>query len=70
VTIASEYKSTPAQTRLFGYPLHHTYAPFLHNTITRLAGVPRTYEKMESVDIEEFMKFLRSEECGGSAVTM
>ncbi|GAA5915168.1 shikimate dehydrogenase family protein [Sporobolomyces salmoneus] len=25
---------------------------------------------MESLDIHEFMKFLRSEECGGSAVTM
>ncbi|GAA6012759.1 hypothetical protein JCM11491_002552 [Sporobolomyces phaffii] len=70
VPISQELKTQPAQTRLFGYPLHHTYAPFLHNTITRLAGVPRVYEKMESVDIDSFMQFLRSEDCGGSAVTM
>jgi quinate dehydrogenase len=36
---------------LFVDPLRRTYAPFLHNTITKLAGVPRTYEKLESTDM-------------------
>ncbi|GAA5957400.1 hypothetical protein JCM8115_006979 [Rhodotorula mucilaginosa] len=60
----------PKTSRLFGMPLHGTYAPFLHNTITRLAGVDRTYEKMESTDMEAFLEYARSEECCGSAVTM
>ncbi|GAA5861682.1 hypothetical protein JCM1840_005230 [Sporobolomyces johnsonii] len=70
VPIAQHYRETPAKTYLFGYPLHHTYAPFLHNTITRLAGVPRTYEKLESTDVDAFLEIVRREECGGSAVTM
>lgn len=57
-------------SRLFGMPLHGTYAPYLHNTITRLAGVDRTYSKMESTDMDAFLKYARSEECCGSAVTM
>lgn len=60
----------PKTSRLFGMPLHGTYAPFLHNTITRLAGVDRTYEKMESTDMDAFLEYARSEECCGSAVTM
>lgn len=60
----------PKTSRLFGYPLHGTYAPFLHNTITRLANVPRKYYKMESTDMDEFLAYVRSEECCGSAVTM
>ena len=39
--ISKEIKDTPAKTYLFGYPLKRTYAPYLHNTLTRLAGVPR-----------------------------
>lgn len=60
----------PKTSRLFGYPLHGTYAPFLHNTITRLANVPRKYYKMESTDMDEFLAYLRSDGCCGSAVTM
>jgi hypothetical protein len=32
--------------------------------------VPRKYTKWESTDLDAFMEYLRSEECGGSAVTM
>lgn len=62
----------PKTHRLFGFPLHGSYAPFLHNTITRLAGVPRKYSKMEgkSDRLDEFLAYLRSDECAGSAVTM
>ncbi|GAA6054847.1 hypothetical protein JCM3770_004103 [Rhodotorula araucariae] len=60
----------PKTHRLFGMPLHGTYAPFLHNTITRLAGVPRKYTTMESTDMDAFLAYLRSDECAGSAVTM
>ncbi|GAA6015953.1 hypothetical protein JCM10207_006818 [Rhodosporidiobolus poonsookiae] len=68
--ISPDAQSIPRTHRLIGMPLHGTYAPFLHNTITRLAGVPRKYTKWESTDLDAFMEYLRSEECGGSAVTM
>lgn len=57
-------------SRLFGMPLHGTYSPYLHNTITRSAGVDRKYTKMESLDMDAFLDYVRSEECCGSAVTM
>ncbi|KAM0755185.1 quinate dehydrogenase [Meredithblackwellia eburnea MCA 4105] len=70
MVIAQEYIDTPAKTYLFAYPLKRTYAPFLHNTVTRLAGIPRTYEKFESLDVDAFLKLLKAPECGGSAVSM
>ncbi|GAA5831593.1 hypothetical protein JCM11251_000762 [Rhodosporidiobolus azoricus] len=70
VPISEEAKTVPRTHRLIGMPLHGTYAPFLHNTITKLAGVPRKYTKWESTDLDAFIEYLRSEECGGSAVTM
>jgi len=60
----------PKTHRLFGYPLHGSYASFLHNTITRLVDVPRTYSFMESTDMDAFLEYVRSDECAGSAVTM
>ncbi|KPV72853.1 uncharacterized protein RHOBADRAFT_66872 [Rhodotorula graminis WP1] len=60
----------PKTHRLFGYPLHGSYASFLHNTITRLVDVPRKYSFMESTDMDAFLEYLRSDECAGSAVTM
>ncbi|KAK4699191.1 quinate dehydrogenase, partial [Phenoliferia sp. Uapishka_3] len=68
--IAEEFLANPAKTYLFGYPLKRTYAPFLHNTITRLAGVPRNYAKLESVDWDMFLKLTQADDFGGSAVTM
>ncbi|KAI5474279.1 shikimate 5-dehydrogenase [Pseudohyphozyma bogoriensis] len=58
------------KTYLFGYPLKRTYAPFLHNTITTLAGVKRSYAKLESTDMDMFKKLIRQPDFGGSAVTM
>ncbi|GAA5845920.1 hypothetical protein JCM9279_002424 [Rhodotorula babjevae] len=60
----------PKTHRLFGYPLHGSYASFLHNTITRLVDVPRKYSFMESTDMDAFLEYVRSDECAGSAVTM
>ncbi|SCV67184.1 BQ2448_5830 [Microbotryum intermedium] len=55
--IDQHHLSAPAKTYLFGTPLKRTYAPFLHNTITRLAGASsRSYIKYESSDMEAFMK--------------
>jgi quinate dehydrogenase len=68
---------TPARTGshkntyLFGYPLKRSYAPFLHNTLTRLADVPRHYSKLEMVDgMDHFPALARQDDFGGAAVTM
>lgn len=51
-------------------PLNRTYAPFLHNTITRLVGVPRTYAKLESTDWDMFLGLTKADDFGGSAISM
>lgn len=59
------------ETYLLGYPLRRTYAPFLHNTLTRVAGVPRTYHKVEDKDgVARFLELVHQEDFGGAAVTM
>lgn len=59
------------ETYLLGYPLRRTYAPYLHNTLTRKAGVPRTYQKVELQDgIPRFLELLNQENFGGAAITM
>ncbi|KAL8291420.1 hypothetical protein RQP46_002398 [Phenoliferia psychrophenolica] len=68
--IAQEFLDTPAKTYLFAYPLNRTYAPFLHNTITRLVGVPRVYSKLESTDWDMFLNLCQADDFGGSAVSM
>ncbi|KAK4047286.1 hypothetical protein OIO90_006247 [Microbotryomycetes sp. JL221] len=70
LTIAQEFLDTPGKTFLFATPLNRTYAPFLHNTITRLAGVPRTYRKYESSDIPAFLELAKQPDFAGSAVSM
>lgn len=59
------------ETYLLGYPLRRTYAPYLHNTLTRVTGVDRTYSKVELQDgIPHFLELLNREDFGGAAITM
>ncbi|KAJ9109014.1 hypothetical protein QFC21_000340 [Naganishia friedmannii] len=59
------------ETYLLGYPLRRTYAPFLHNTLTRVADVPRTYHKVEDKDgVARFLELVHQDDFGGAAVTM
>lgn len=58
------------RTYLFGYPIHHSLAPLLHNAIYQGLGVPWTYELVESTDKADFLPRLHAENCIGSAVTM
>ncbi|KAJ9102268.1 hypothetical protein QFC19_004815 [Naganishia cerealis] len=59
------------ETYLIGYPLRRTYAPFLHNTLTRAAGVPRKYHKVEDQDgVSRFLELVRRDDFGGAAVTI
>lgn len=68
--ISEDVKSKPGVSFLFGYPLKRTYAPYLHNTLTRLAGVPRTYTRYETQDINDLITESKKDGFVGSAVTM
>lgn len=71
-TTLQDAKNGPhKETYLLGYPLRRTYAPYLHNTLTRVTGVDRTYSKVELQDgIPHFLELLNREDFGGAAITM
>jgi hypothetical protein len=50
---------------LFGYPISHSLAPLLHNTVFGGLNLPWDFDFLESKDIEEFLLILRSTECYG-----
>lgn len=56
--------------RLFGYPLHNTLAPLIHNKIFSLRGIPWHYSTLESQVPRDLLTELEAEECVGEAVTM
>lgn len=55
---------------LFGYPLHNTLAPLIHNTIFSLRGIPWHYSTLESKEPNDLLRELEAEQCVGEAVTM
>lgn len=58
------------ELRLFGYPLHNTLAPLIHNKIFALRGIPWHYSTLESQDPNDLLRELEDEQCVGEAVTM
>ena len=58
------------QIYLFGYPISHSYSPFLQNTTYGLLSLPWTYTLFESMSVAEFLKLVRDPNCVGAAVTM
>lgn len=56
--------------RLFGYPLHNTLAPLIHNKIFSFRGIQWQYSTLESQDPNDLLKELGEDECVGEAVTM
>ena len=56
--------------RLFGYPLHNTLAPLIHNKIFSLRGIPWHYSTLESQDPNDLIAELEATQCIGEAVTM
>lgn len=61
--------TTSAQPRgkgvLFGYPIAHSMAPLLHNTVFNNLDIPWDFGFMESKDIQEFLPLMKSDECYG-----
>lgn len=57
-------------TYLLGYPLKHSLAPTLHNTLFSLRDLPWSYQALESTNKQDLLDLLCKPECVGSAVTM
>lgn len=56
----------PLKTYLFGYPIAHSLAPLLHNTL----NTNWNYSLVESTNFDDFLPKLKASNCIGSAVTM
>ncbi|SMR45758.1 unnamed protein product [Zymoseptoria tritici ST99CH_1A5] len=55
---------------LFGYPIAHSYSPYLHNTVFQQLGINWGFELLESTDMSLFLKLIKDQRLYGSAVTM
>ncbi|KAF7188708.1 Quinate dehydrogenase [Pseudocercospora fuligena] len=55
---------------LFGYPIAHSYSPYLHNTVFEELGLPWGFRLLESTDMSQFLTLLKDPRLYGSAVTM
>lgn len=55
---------------LFGYPISHSLAPLLHNTVFSGLNLPWDFDFLESKDIQEFLPILKSAECYGTSACL
>jgi quinate dehydrogenase len=62
--------TTRHQVYLFGYPIAHSLAPLLLNSLFNSLNLPWTYTLIESKDKSDFLPKLKSNDCIGSAITM
>ncbi|EXJ78925.1 hypothetical protein A1O3_08425 [Capronia epimyces CBS 606.96] len=71
---ASLHKTIPqgqhCKTYLLGSPIAHSLAPLLHNTLFESAGLPWTYNLLESTNQQDLISLLPAHDTVGSAVTM
>jgi quinate dehydrogenase len=44
---------------LFGYPIAHSYSPFLHHTVFEELGLPWGFQLLESTDMEHFLNLIK-----------
>lgn len=57
--------------KLFGYPIAHSLAPTLHNAVFSSQGNQNTFSLYSTSKItQDMINFIRSDECGGGAITM
>jgi quinate dehydrogenase len=66
----TELRQRSMKTYLFGYPIAHSLAPKLHQTLFKGSDLPWSYSLFESKSNAEFLPNLRADDCIGSAVTM
>ncbi|KAL1881740.1 hypothetical protein Plec18167_003339 [Paecilomyces lecythidis] len=63
-------KEQKGNAYLLGYPLKHSLAPTLHNTLFDLRQIPWRYHALESKDKQDLVNLLSQPGCVGAAVTM
>lgn len=62
----SESKASRGKGVLFGYPIAHSMSPLLHQTVFDSLSEPWDFELLESKDIQQFLKILKSPDCYGT----
>lgn len=62
---SSEDRQPRGKGVLFGFPIAHSMAPLLHNTVFKSLELPWDFNILESEDIQEFLPILKSSECYG-----
>lgn len=55
---------------LFGKPIAASRSPALHNTLFKRAGLPHSYERLETDDVADLDTILHSPTFGGASVTI
>jgi quinate dehydrogenase len=51
---------------LFGYPIAHSYSPYLHNTVFKCLDINWGFELLESKDMSLFLKLLKDQRLYGA----
>lgn len=44
---------------LFGYPIAHSYSPFLHNSVFDALGLQWGFSLLESTDMNQFLRLIK-----------
>lgn len=60
----------PKRFTIFGKPIAHSRSPALHNTLFDLTGLPHSYGRLETDNIQEVTETLRAPDFGGASVTI
>ena len=60
----------PKQFYLFGKPIALSRSPALHNSLFKACGLPHMYGLVETAEVSETQKILRSNDFGGGSVTI
>jgi quinate dehydrogenase len=51
---------------LFGYPISHSLAPFVHQLVFDSLGLQWNFSLFESKDMDQFLKMIKDPRCYGS----
>ena len=55
---------------VFGHPIPHSMSPVLHNTAFTTLGLPHTYNKVDTANVDEIRRVMGMPDFGGASVTL
>ncbi|KAK4696737.1 hypothetical protein P7C71_g1243, partial [Lecanoromycetidae sp. Uapishka_2] len=61
---------SPRSFYLFGKPITQSRSPAMHNTLFKSTGLPHQYGLLETGEVQDLEKVLRSDDFGGASVTI